>query len=314
MFGISLNPIDWVTDAAGSVIGGAGDAVLDALVARVEEALAYVSRAVADALAALAAPDFGSAAFAQLGGTFKWLALISVLGTIMLSCGGALLNSKVELAQVVREIPITMLMLAGWYSVTAMWFEGCRTLTGLFVGDALAQSLQAGISLDVGIVSFLRMFICLFMMLFLIIFLVEMFVLQHLMTFAAVVGPLAISLRPWPALKDVSGRMIRNVVTMSLTPALTAASMSLAVRNVNDAGILGMTQAIGGLAGMAVSVLMPVMVAKFLPLGGSGDSGGRALIGAAAGIAGVAAGAAATGGASVAAQGASRLASFKGKS
>ena len=314
MFGISLNPIDWVTDAAGSVIGGAGDAVLDALVARVEEALAYVSRSVADALAALSAPDFGSAAFAQLGGTFKWLALISVLGTIMLSCGGALLNSKVELAQVVREIPITMLMLAGWYSVTAMWFEGCRTLTGLFVGDALAQSLQAGISLDVGIVSFLRMFICLFMMLFLIIFLVEMFVLQHLMTFAAVVGPLAISLRPWPALKEVSGRMIRNVVTMSLTPALTAASMSLAVRNVNDAGILGMTQAIGGLAGMAVSVFMPVMVAKFLPLGGSGDSGGRALIGAAAGIAGVAAGAAATGGASVAAQGASRLASFKGKS
>ena len=314
MFGISLNPIDWVTDAAGSVIGGAGDAVLDALVARVEEALAYVSRAVADALAALAAPDFGSAAFAQLGGTFKWLALISVLGTIMLSCGGALLNSKVELAQVVREIPITMLMLAGWYSVTAVWFEACRTLTGLFVGDALAQSLQAGISLDVGIASFLRMFICLFMMLFLIIFLVEMFVLQHLMTFAAVVGPLAISLRPWPALKDVSGRMIRNVVTMSLTPALTAASMSLAVRNVNDAGILGMTQAIGGLAGMAVSVFMPVMVAKFLPLGGSGDSGGRALIGAAAGIAGVAAGAAATGGASVAAQGASRLASFKGKS
>ena len=314
MFGISLNPIDWVTDAAGSVIGGAGDAVLDALVARVEEALAYVSRAVADALAALAAPDFGSAAFAQLGGTFKWLALISVLGTIMLSCGGALLNSKVELAQVVREIPITMLMLAGWYSVTAMWFEACRTLTGLFVGDALAQSLQAGIALDVGIASFLRMFICLFMMLFLIIFLVEMFVLQHLMTFAAVVGPLAISLRPWPALKDVSGRMIRNVVTMSLTPALTAASMSLAVRNVNDAGILGMTQAIGGLAGMAVSVFMPVMVAKFLPLGGSGDSGGRTLIGAAAGIAGVAAGAAATGGASVAAQGASRLASFKGKS
>lgn len=309
-----MNPIDWVTDAAGSAIGGAGDAVLDALVARVEEALAYVSRAVADALAALAAPDFGSAAFAQLGGTFKWLALISVLGTIMLSCGGALLNSKVELAQVVREIPITMLMLAGWYSVTAMWFEACRTLTGLFVGDALAQSLQAGIALDVGIASFLRMFICLFMMLFLIIFLVEMFVLQHLMTFAAVVGPLAISLRPWPALKDVSGRMIRNVVTMSLTPALTAASMSLAVRNVNDAGILGMTQAIGGLAGMAVSVFMPVMVAKFLPLGGSGDSGGRALIGAAAGIAGVAAGAAATGGASVAAQGASRLASFKGKS
>ena len=312
MLAISLNPIDWVTDAAGSVIGSAGDD-LDALVARVEEALAYVSRAVGDALAALSAPDFGSGAFAQLGGTFKWLALISVLGTIMLSCGGALLNARIELAQVVREIPITMLMLAGWYSVTAMWFEACRTLTGLFVGDALAQSLQAGISLDVGIVSFLRMLICLFMMLFLIIFLVEMFVLQHLMTFAAVVGPLAISLRPWPALKDVSGRMIRNVVTMSLTPALTAASMSLAVRNINNAGILGITQSIGGLAGMAVSVLMPVMVSKFLPLGGSGDSGGRALIGAAAGVAATAAGAAATGGAA-AAQGASRLASFKGKS
>ena len=280
--GISLNPIDWITDAAGGIVDAASDAFIGVVVGWVEEALAWVTQQIAIVLADLAAPDFGAAAFQQLGGTFKWLALVSVVGTIVLACGGALLNPKVELSQVVREIPTTMVMLAGWYSAVAIWFEGCRALTGAFTGDALRQAFTTGISLDSGIASFFRMLICLAMIVFLLVFMIEMFVLQHMLTFAAVIGPLAIALRPWPALKDVSARMVRNVATLSLTPALTAASMSLALHTVNGAGVLGISQAIGGLAGMLVSILMPAMVSRFLPLGGSGDSGGRALITAAA--------------------------------
>ena len=279
-----MNPLDWVTDAAGAVIGDAADTVLAAVVAWVDEALVYVAGEVASVLTSMSAPAFGSATFAQLGGTFKWLALVSVVATVMLSCAGALLNRRVEVVDVVREIPVTMVMLAGWYTVAAVWFEACRALTGVFVADALLQSFEAGLSLDVGIASLVRMMISLLMIVFLVVFLVEMFVLQHVLTIATVVGPLAISVRPWPGLRDVSGRMIRNVVAVSLTPALTAASMSLALQNVNEAGVLDIGQAIGGLAGMVVSVLMPVMINRFLPLGGSSDAGGRAVIGAAAGV------------------------------
>lgn len=315
LIGFSLNPIDWITDAAGGIIDGAADAFIEVVVGWVEEALAWVTQQIAVVLTDLSAPDFGSSAFQQLGGTFKWLALVSVVATIVLACGGALLNPKVELSQVVREIPVTMVMLAGWYTVVAIWFEGCRALTAAFTGDALRQAFATGISLDSGIASFFRMLICLLMIVFLLVFMIEMFVLQHMLTFAAVIGPLAIALRPWPALKDVSARMIRNVATLSLTPALTAASMSLALQTVNGAGVLGISQAVGGLAGMVVSILMPAMVSRFLPLGGTGDSGGRALIAAAATTAATVAAIGASGGSAGVATsgstgGSSQLASF----
>ena len=317
LFGLSLNPIDWITDAAGEIVDGAAGAFIDVVVGWVEEALTWATQQIALVLTDLSAPDFGSSAFQQLGGTFKWLALVSLVATIMLACAGALLNPKVELSHVVREIPITMVMLAGWYAVVAVWFEGCRALTAAFTGDALRQAFATGISLDAGIASFFRLLICLLMIVFLLVFMIEMFVLQHMLTFAAVIGPLSIALRPWPALKDVSARMIRNVATLSLTPAITAASMSLALNTVNDSGVLGISQAIGGLAGMVVSILMPAMVSRFLPLGGSGDSGGRALIAAAATTAATVAALGATGSSAVMASaghggGTSQLASFMG--
>ncbi|MBK8334940.1 MAG: hypothetical protein IPL07_21890 [Acidimicrobiaceae bacterium] len=204
LFGLSLNPIDWITDAAGEIVDGAAGAFIDVVVGWVEEALTWATQQIALVLTDLSAPDFGSSAFQQLGGTFKWLALVSLVATIMLACAGALLNPKVELSHVVREIPITMVMLAGWYAVVAVWFEGCRALTAAFTGDALRQAFATGISLDAGIASFFRLLICLLMIVFLLVFMIEMFVLQHMLTFAAVIGPLSIALRPWPALKDVS--------------------------------------------------------------------------------------------------------------
>ncbi len=278
---ISVNPLDWITDATGLVVGEVAGSILDSIVVWVEEALAYVARSVASMITEAAAPNVGTAVFTELGGTFKWLALVSVAATVMLSCVGALLSRRAELGDVVREIPVTMVMLASWYSVAALWFGMCRTLTATFVADGLLASFSNGLALDPGVASFLRLLVSLLMIVFLLVFLVEMFVLQHLMTIATVVGPLAIALRPWPGLRDVASRMVRNVAAMSLTPALAAAAMSLAVRSADEAGSLDLGHAIGALAGMAVAVLMPMMVTRFLPLGGTPDAGGRAVMSAA---------------------------------
>ena len=48
MLAISLNPIDWVTDAAGAVIGGAAETVLDAVVSWLEDGVRYVATAIAE--------------------------------------------------------------------------------------------------------------------------------------------------------------------------------------------------------------------------------------------------------------------------
>ena len=79
--------------------------------------------------------------------------------------------------------------------------------------------------------------------------------------------------------------MIRNLVTLSLVPALGVASLSLSLGRFNEAGALAFGQVMAALAGIVVSVLMPLVVAKFLPLGGQTSSVGRSLIGAGAQLA-----------------------------
>jgi hypothetical protein len=312
---MSLNPLDWVTDAAGAVVGGIADGIFDSLAGALEEALVYITQQIASSLAELSAPDFGSATFQALGGTFRWLALVTATLTIIAAAGGTLLNPRAELSDVVTEIPKTMLMLGGWYVVVGMWFEIGRSLTAVFVDSSLQEALAAGLALDSGIAAFLRLAIAFVMVLFLMIFFIEMLVLQHLMTFGAVVGPLAVALRPWPALRNASSQLIRFLAVLSLTPALTAASMTLALGNLNEAGVLGFSKALGGLAGMAMSVLMPVFAWKFLPLGVIADSSGRAMIGAAAATAGTVAVAGVAGPAAAGAGGAlgaERLSSLSG--
>ena len=44
MLGFSLNPIDWFTDAAGGIIGGAADAVFNFFLDLVMEALDWLAR------------------------------------------------------------------------------------------------------------------------------------------------------------------------------------------------------------------------------------------------------------------------------
>jgi hypothetical protein len=304
MLAISLNPLDWVSSAAGKIAGAASGAIFDQLTQWVEDGLAYVATETAGFLTDFGNANVGDETLTQLGGMFKWIALVTVVITLMLGSASSILGSQHPLSDVVREVPITLLMLAGWYGVVSLWIEATAAVTRVLLSDTLLSALQNGFVLDPGIGSFLRFFVALMLMIFLIIFFVEMLVLSHMLTLGAIIGPLAIALRPWPSLRNVSGRMVRNLVALTLSPPLAVASMAIALRTLNEGGNVSFKAALAALAGLVVSVLMPAMVGRFLPLDGQGGLGARGLIAAGAGAATLAVGAVATGGAAAGAAGA----------
>lgn len=301
MFAISLNPVDWVSSAAGTIADAASGAVFDQLTSWVEDGLAYLAEEMAGFLAGLSSTNIGDETLTQLGGIFKWIALVTVVITLMLGSASSILGSQHALAEVVREVPITLLMLAGWYGVVSLWVEATSSLTRVLLEDSLLSALRNGLVIDPGIASFLRFFVALMLLLFLLIFFVEMLVLSHMMTIGAILGPLAIGLRPWPSLRNVSGKMVRNLVALSLAPPLAVASLAIALRTLNEDGQVSFQAALAALAGLAVSVLMPAMVTRFLPLDGQGGLGARGLMAAGVGAATLAVGTVATGGAAAAA-------------
>jgi hypothetical protein len=306
MLAISLNPIDWVTDAAGAVIGGAAETVLDAVVSWLEDGVRYVATAIAGELTGLSSLDLGSQTAQQMGGVMKWVALAVAVGSIMVSAVFAAFSSEGSLHDTIREIPVTLILMAGWFGLMTVWTEAVTALMSVWTTDALIGGLAAGVDLDPGIASFIRAFVALLLIIFLIVFFVEMLVLNHMLTFGVLIGQVAIAMRPVRPLRGVSGQMIRNMVTLSLVPALGVASLALSLGRLNEAGALSFQRAMGALAGIVVSVLMPLVVAKFLPLGGQSSSVGRSLIGAGAQVAATGA-AVATGGALLAAGGLSKF-------
>lgn len=300
MLAISLNPVDWISSAAGAIAGAASGAVFDQLTEWVEGGLASIAERTADLFVQFGDQNVGDQTLTQLGGAFKWIALVTVVITLMLGSASSILGTQHPLGDVVREVPITLLMLAGWYSVVSLWIEATSGLTRWLLADTLVSALRNGMNLDPGIGSFLKFFVALMLFVFLVIFFVEMLVLSHMLTLAAIIGPLAIGLRPFPSLRNVSGRMVRNLAALSLTPPLAVASMAVALRTLNEEGDVSLTAAFGALAGLVVSVLMPAMVSRFLPLDGQGGLGARGLVAAGVGAATVAVGAIASGGAAAA--------------
>jgi hypothetical protein len=286
---IDLNPISWITDAAGAVVDSAADAVLEGIVGAIEDGLSYVANAIAGEIAGLASVDFGSATVEQMGGVFKWIALVVAVGSIMASAAMAAVSSQGSISDTLREIPITLVLMAGWFGAMSLWVEAVTALTGVWTTEALVEGLSSRIMLDSTIALMVRGIVALLLAVFLIVFFIELLVLNHMLTFGVILGQIAIALRPVRPLRDVSGRMIRNIVSISLTPPLGVASLSLSLGRINESDSLDFSRALGGLAGLVVSVLMPLVVSRFLPLGGQSGSPGRSVVGAAAQVAGTAA-------------------------
>ena len=303
--GISLNPVDWVKDAVGWAADATSSAIFDAITAWVEDGLRSLAQSVASMVLDLGALDATDGGFQAVSAMFRFVAVATVIGTMMVSVGFAVGSRRVELGDVVHEIPRTLVMMAGWSAGCAIWFQVCQALTRWALADTLESAFQSGLQLDSGIGSFLRMFIALVMFIALLVFAVELLFIGFLAPLAVALSPVSIALRPWPDLRVVSRRMVMNVAVLSLTPFLVAASMSMAMRQLTAAGVLDFGLALPGMAGMMVSVLMPAMMKKYLPLDGDGGAPGRAMLAAAAAITAAAAGAGVMAGGAAAAGGAS---------
>jgi hypothetical protein len=291
VLGFSLNPIDWVKDAVGWAADETSGAILDAITAWVEDGLRSLAQSIATMVTDLGALNTSDGGFQAVSSMFRLVSVATVIGTMMVSVGFAVGSRRVELGDVVHEIPRTLVMMAGWSAVCAIWFNVSQALTRWALADTLESAFQSGLQLDSGIGSFLRMFIALVMFIALLVFAVELLFIGFLAPLAVALGPVSIALRPWPDLRVVSRRMVMNVAVLSLTPFLVAASMSMAMRQLTASGVLDFGLALRGMAGMMVSVLMPAMVKKYLPLDGDGGAPGRAMLAAAAAITSAAAGA-----------------------
>src|SRR5215210_3224237 len=159
MLAFSLNPIDWITDAAGAVIGGAAESVLDAVVSWLEDGVRYIATAIANELVGLSSLDLGSQTAQQMGGVLKWVALAVAVGSIMVSAVFAAFSGEGSLHDTIREIPITLILMGGWFGLMTVWTEAVTALMSVWTTDALVAGLAGGLDLDLEIASFVRAFV-----------------------------------------------------------------------------------------------------------------------------------------------------------
>ena len=156
MLGISLNPVDWVKDAVGWAAEETSSAILDAITSWVEDGLRSLAQAVASMVTDLSSLDTADGGFQAVSSMFRVTAVATVIGTMMVAVSFAVGSRRVELGDVVHEIPRTLVMMAGWSAVCAIWFQVCQALTRWALSDTLETAFQSGLQLDSGIGSFLR--------------------------------------------------------------------------------------------------------------------------------------------------------------
>ena len=173
----------------------------------------------------------------------KWVALAVAVGSIMVSAVMAAFSGEGSLHDTIREIPITLVLMAGWFGLMTLWTEAVTALMSVWTTDALVEGLRGGHRLRSGDRLVRAGFVALMLIVFLIIFFVELLVLNHMLLFGVLIGQVAIAMRPVRPLRGVSGQMIRNMVTLSLVPALGVASLALSLGRLNEAGALWFGQA-----------------------------------------------------------------------
>lgn len=285
MLGFSLNPIDWFTDAAGGIIGGAADAVFNFFLDLVMEALDWLARQIASLFVNAGRPVFGDGA-ASTSSLMLYVALAVVIGSAMLQAGLTAFRPSASSMSTLVDLPVTVVALGSVYAIASVWLSATDAIAEAVLTDAVRESFSGGLQMDTAIVPFMRLIMALFMVLFMLLLFVEQLIRAHLLAVVIVMLPIGVAARVWEAARYVATAMIKIFIALSLTPILTGVSMSLALANFTSSGPLDFVRMLGAIAGMAVTTLMPFMIFKLFPIGADGGGGvGLAAVGGAVGAA-----------------------------
>lgn len=285
MLGFSLNPIDWFTDAAGGIIGGAADAVFNFFLDLVMEALDWLARQIASLFVDAGRPVFGDGA-ASTSSLMLYVALAVVIGSAMLQAGLTAFRPSASSMSTLVDFPVTVVALGSVYAIAAVWLSATDAIAEAVLTDAVRESFSGGLQMDTAIVPFMRLIMALFMVLFMLLLFVEQLIRAHLLAVVIVMLPIGVAARVWEPARYVATAMIKIFIALSLTPILTGVSMSLALANFTASGPLDFVRMLGAIAGMAVTTLMPFMIFKLFPIGADGGGGvGLAAVGGAVGAA-----------------------------
>lgn len=239
MWAISINPVDWVTDAAGAVVSQSVDGLLGVFSGWVTDGVRWMANWFGSYVAGLGSPDFSNSIVQQLSGLARYFALASLVATIMYAVVAGLFSG--QLAATLRELPMTIILLLGWFSVWAIWVSIIESLTGYLITDGVLAAFGSQFELDTSIHPMVMILSGILMIIGLLLLAWELMFIQYLMVIGIVIGQVTIGLRPARGLRHVSSKAVMNLVSLTLMPPLSLAALAIAVAAAGDASIWDLT-------------------------------------------------------------------------
>jgi hypothetical protein len=306
MLGFSLNPIDWVKDAAADVVGGA----FDFLANWVSDALSWLAGQLMDVILSAGSADI-SDRFSALGGPsgiVLWLGLVSVILGLIAQTTAVMWRSDAGMTQLTEsllDLPVTLLMMFSLPALGVTVLQVFDSAAAAIGQNAAATGFGEQLDLDAGMPGFMRVTVGICMILALLVLYIEQLIRGHLATVLIVLGPFSIAMRSWTPARVVFQATVKLFCALAVTPLVMMLCLSVALLRYSDTGALDISRGLGVLAGLILAVLSPIIANKLFPVGdglSTAIAGGAIVAGAAvamkaggasAGAAGAAAGGAA---------------------
>ena len=161
MLGISLNPIDWVTDAASSVVDGAVDTAFNFLAGWISDALSWLAGEIVDKIVSAGAADVADGLFEPGGpaNVIYWLGLVSVVAGVSLQVTSTMWRRDAGMAQMTEtllDLPVTVVMMFALPTVGVTVLRVCDLAAAAIGQRAFAAGFGESFDLDVGMPGFMR--------------------------------------------------------------------------------------------------------------------------------------------------------------
>ena len=309
MLAISMNPLDWVTDAASSVVDGAVDTAFNFLATWISDALSWLAAEIMDRIISAGGADVADGLFAPGGpaNVIYWLGLVSVVAGVSLQVTSTMWRRDAGMTQMTEtllDLPVTVVMMFALPTVGVTILRVCDLAAEAIGTQAFAAGFGESLDLDVGMPGFMRAIVGTFMILVLVVLYVVQLVRSHLATVLIVLGPFTIAMRSWAPVRTVLEATVKLFAALAITPLVMMTMVAVALYRYENVGALDLSRALAVLAGLLLAVLSPFVANKLFPIGdglAAGIAGGAVVGGAmlamkaAGGVAGAAGGAAVAG-------------------